>query len=225
MSQTQQRPQYWNLIRLHLGHRRPHGELFPLLNLYDSLPIVFRIPNYGPHQTPPLLTDRYRPYQTLLQLSRMLSLTLNRPIPIPHTTAAWAIIHISEQMPWRCTSESSQLATLTHVLNSIYSHAVVSHLTASSAVTAQRQPYMERYDLDIWPQMVELSEYMLLTGYHRHTLAGIHQRHGPHKQRRRLRFMSNMLRTCIRAYLLCRFRHLRRRLTQHLLVWDMVIRR
>jgi hypothetical protein len=125
-------------------------------------------------------------------------------------------------MPWRCTSESSQLATLRHVLNSIYSHAVASHLTASSA---QTQPYVERYDLDIWPQMVELSKYVLLTGYHRHTLAGIHQRHGHNKQRRRLRFMSNMLRTCIRVYLLCRLRHLHRRLTQHLLVWDMVIRR
>ena len=36
--------------------------------------------------------------------------------------------------------------------DSVYSHAVASQLTASSAVTAQTRPgYVERYDLDIWP--------------------------------------------------------------------------
>lgn len=38
------------------------------------------------------------------------------------------------------------------VLNFVYSHAVASQLTASSAVTAQTQPgYVERYELNIWP--------------------------------------------------------------------------
>jgi hypothetical protein len=148
MGQTQQQLQYWNLIHLHLGHRRRRGEFFRLLNLCDFGPIVFRIPNYRPHQTPIFPTDQYRQDRTLLQPSRVLILTLKRPIR--RTAAAVRIIHVSEQMPQRSTSKSFQLATFTHVLNSVYSHAVASQLTASSAVTAQTQPvYMERYDLDI----------------------------------------------------------------------------
>jgi len=45
MGQTQQQLQYWNLIHLHLGHRRRRREFFRLFNLYDSGPIVFRILN------------------------------------------------------------------------------------------------------------------------------------------------------------------------------------
>jgi hypothetical protein len=148
MGQIQRQLQYWNLIHRHLGRRRPRREFFRLFNLYDSDPIVFRIPNYRPHQTPILPPDRYRPDSTLLQPSRVLILTLNRPIR--RTAATARIIPVSERMPRRSTSKSFQLAALRHVLNSVYSHAVASQLTASTAVTAQTQPgYMERYDLDI----------------------------------------------------------------------------
>jgi hypothetical protein len=194
IGQTQQQLRYWNLIRLHLGPRRRRSEFFHLFNLYDSGPIVFRIPNYRPHQTPILLTDRYRPDQTLLQTLRVLNLTLKWPIR--RTAAAVRIIHISEQMPRRSTSKSFQLTTLTHVLNFVFSHAVASQLTASTAVTAQTQPgYMERYDLDIWSDGT-VSQQVLLSGYHPHTPGAIHQRHGHNKRHRRFRFTSNMLRRC-----------------------------
>ncbi len=144
--------QHWNLTRLHLGHRRRRGEFFRLLNLYDSGAIAFRIPNYRPHQTPILPADRYRPGRILLQPSHVLNSTLKRRIrrTVP---VAWAIIHMSKQMPRRSTSKSFQLATLTPVLNPVSSHAVASQLTASSVVSAQTQPgYLERYGLDILPE-------------------------------------------------------------------------
>jgi hypothetical protein len=79
---------------------------------------VFRIPNYcRPHQTPIFPIDRYRQDYTLLQPSRGLNLTLNRPI---RRTAAVAggIIHVSEQMPRRSTTmrlhHSSQQARRKH---------------------------------------------------------------------------------------------------------------
>lgn len=150
MGQIQQQLQYWNLIHLHLGHPHRRREFFRQFNLYDSGPIAFRIPNHRPYQTLILPTDRYRPDQTLLQPSRALNLTLERPIR--RTAAAVPIIHISEQMQRRSTSKSFQLATLRHVLNSAHSHAVASQLTASSAVTTPTQPdHMERYELDLWP--------------------------------------------------------------------------
>lgn len=178
MGQTQQQVQYWNLIRLHLGHRRHRDKFFHLFNHYDSGRIVIRIPN--PHQTPILPTDRYRPDQTLLQPSRVLNLTLRRPIR-PMEAAAVGIIHTSEQMPRRSTSKSFQLAVLIRVLNFVYSHAVASQLTASSAVTAQTQPgYMERYELNNWPDGT-VSQHVLLSGCHRHTPGAIHQHHGHNK--------------------------------------------
>ena len=111
---TQQQLQFWNLIHLHLGHRRRSGERFRLFNLYDSGLIVLRTRNYRPHQTPILPTGRYRPYQTVLQPLRVSSLTLKWPIH--RTVPAVRVIHISEQMPRRSTSKSFQLCTLTHVL-------------------------------------------------------------------------------------------------------------
>ena len=112
IGQTQEQLRYWNLIHLHLGHRRRRREPLRLFNLYDldlDL-IILRIPQYRPHQTPILPTDRSRQYQTLLQPSRVLNLTLNRPIR--RTAAAARVIHISGEMPRRSTSKSFQLATL-----------------------------------------------------------------------------------------------------------------
>jgi hypothetical protein len=115
IGQTQEQLRYWNLIHLHLGHRRRRREPLRLFNLYDLDldPIVLRILQCRPHQTPILPTDRYRQYQTLLQPSRVLNLTLNRPIRRTAAAAAAArVIRISEEMPRRSTSKSFQLATL-----------------------------------------------------------------------------------------------------------------
>ena len=79
IGQTQQQLQYWNLIHLHLGLHRHRGEFFRPLNLYNSGPIAFRVPNYRPHQTR-ILPTRYRQDQTLLQPSRVSNLTPKRPI-------------------------------------------------------------------------------------------------------------------------------------------------
>ena len=170
------------------------------MNLSDSGLIVL-------HQTVTLLTNRYRPDQIFLQASRALNSILKWHI---HRTAAWAIIHLSEKVPWHSTSKSFRYTTLTHVLNSLYSHAVASQLMTNPSMTAQTQSGpTERYDLDIWLGME-----------HAHmpfadpTPRGIHQRHIGRlsKQCHRFRFMSR-LNPSIRVHLPCRHRHL------HLLIY------